>query len=253
MPRELVLGNGQLLINYDAGLNMRDLYFPYVGWENHIGGNRNSIGVFTDATFSWLDGEGWHRHVNYMSETLVTKCIVFHPELKLKMTINDAVHFRHNIILKKIRVTNVSSKKREIRAFFTHDLSIDGSEVGDTAVYDPDLHAVYHYKRNRYFLFNGYAGSEGIYQFAVGTKRFGGAEGTWRDAEDGNLEGNTIAQGSVDSTVSFRVVLDPEASEDIYYWVAVGLNYSEIAELNRYVWDNTPKKLLRKVTDYWRT
>ena len=32
-----------------------------------------------------------------------------------------------------------------------------------------------------------------------------GAEGTWRDAEDGWLEGNPIAQGSVDSCISFQI------------------------------------------------
>ncbi|MGI6332350.1 MAG: glycoside hydrolase family 15 protein, partial [Zhaonellaceae bacterium] len=103
-------------------------------------------------------------------------------------------------------------------------------------------------------LFNGYTDDkEGIFQFAVGTKRFGGAEGTWRDAEDGILEGNTIAQGSVDSTISFRLNLEPEEAKYIYYWVVVGATYSEIVDLNRYVLENTPEKLLRKVRDYWRT
>jgi len=253
LPRELVLGNGQLLVNFDSGLNMRDLYYPYVGWDNHIGGNRNSIGVYIDDHFSWLDEDGWLRQVNYMKETLVTNCHAYHPKLEIKLSINDAVHFRHNIILKKVKVENTSSREREVRIFFTHDLSIDGSEVGDTAIYNPDLHAVYHYKRNRYFLFNGCTKTEGIYQFAVGTKRFGGAEGTWRDAEDGVLEGNTIAQGSVDSTISFRLFLAPGEAQSIYYWIVVGATYSEIVELNQYILDNTPEKLLRKIRDYWRT
>lgn len=254
LPRELVLGNGQLLVNFDSGLSMRDLYYPYVGWDNHIVGNRNSIGVYIDNIFSWLDESSWLRQVNYLKETLVTNCSAYHPKLEIKLLINDAVHFRHNIILKKVKVVNTSSRTREVRVFFTHDLNIDGSEVGDTAIYNPDLNAIYHYKRNRYFLFNGYTDDkEGIFQFAVGTKRFGGAEGTWRDAEDGILEGNTIAQGSVDSTISFRLNLEPEEAKYIYYWVVVGATYSEIVDLNRYVLENTPEKLLRKVRDYWRT
>lgn len=253
MPREIVLGNGRLLVNFDEGLNMRDLYFPYVGWENHIGGNRNSIGVWVEGKFSWLDEKDWLRQVGYLKDTLVSNCSAFNEHLGLKITINDAVHFRHDIFIKKMQITNLVDRPREIRIFFTHDFCIDGSEVGDTAVYDPKQHAIYHYKRNRYFLINGQVGEEGIFQFALGTKRFMGAEGTWRDAEDGRLEGNPIAQGSVDSTISFRLMLEPQSSQDLYYWIVVGRCYNEVREDNAYVLKNTPGKLLRKITDYWRT
>ncbi|WP_227764970.1 glycoside hydrolase family 15 protein [Zhaonella formicivorans] len=253
MPREIVLGNGHMLVNFDAGLNMRDLYFPYIGWENHIGGNRNSTGVWVEGKFSWIDEKSWLRHIGYLDETLVSSCSAFNEGMGVKLTINDAVHFRHDLFLKKVRVTNLGNSAREIRIFFTHDFCIDGTEVGDTAAYDPALKAIYHYKRNRYFLTNGQVGEDGIYQYAVGTKRFGGAEGTWRDAEDGRLEGNPIAQGSVDSTISFRLYLEPEASQDLYYWIAVGRSYNEVREGNNYVLKNTPAKLLRKITDYWRT
>lgn len=253
MPREIVLGNGQLLVNFDEGLNMRDLYFPYVGWENHIGGNRNSIGVWVDNKFSWLDEKGWLRQVGYLKDTLVSHCSAFNEAFGLKITIHDAVHFRHNIFLKKVQVTNLENRRREVRIFFTHDFCIDGSEVGDTAVYDPVQDAVYHYKRNRYFLINGQAGEKGIFQFALGTKRFMGQEGTWRDAEDGWLEGNPIAQGSVDSTISFRLMLEPQSSGELYYWIVVGKCYNEVRKDNLYVLKNTPAKLLRKITDYWRT
>ena len=45
----------------------------------------------------------------------------------------------------------------------------------------------------------------GINQFATGTKGVGGAEGTWRDAENAQLGGNPIAQGSVDSTMGLHL------------------------------------------------
>ena len=41
-------------------------------------------------------------------------------------------------------------------------------------------------------------------QSMTGIKRFQSAEGAWRDAENGSLMGNSIAQGSVDSTISFQ-------------------------------------------------
>jgi GH15 family glucan-1,4-alpha-glucosidase len=50
--------------------------------------------------------------------------------------------------------------------------------------------------------------SGGLAQFAVGQKGSGAQEGTFRDAEDGLLSGNTIAQGSVDSVVSLTLTLE---------------------------------------------
>lgn len=71
-------------------------------------------------------------------------------------------------------------------------------------------------------MFNGSTGTEGIYQYSTGVKRFYNAEGTWRDAEDGHLMGNAIAQGSVDSTISFRLFVPPNADQTLYYWMGAG-------------------------------
>ncbi len=99
---------------------------------------------------------------------------------------------------------------------------IDGTEVGDTAVYYPENHTLYHYKRYNYFMFNGFSDEGGMMQYSTGIKRFQSAEGTWRDAEDGVLMGNSIAQGSVDSTISFRTIVPPNGEKTIYYWMSIG-------------------------------
>ena len=62
MPRELCFGNGDLMIALDADLSIRDLYFPYVGMENHVGGHRCRLGAWVDGAFSWVDGD-WKRSI----------------------------------------------------------------------------------------------------------------------------------------------------------------------------------------------
>ncbi len=37
MPRDLPLGNGKLLLNFDKHYNLRDIYWPHVGQELHTG------------------------------------------------------------------------------------------------------------------------------------------------------------------------------------------------------------------------
>ncbi len=39
MPRDIPVGNGQLLVCFDHDYCLRDLYFPHVGQENHLGGS----------------------------------------------------------------------------------------------------------------------------------------------------------------------------------------------------------------------
>lgn len=253
MPRYLVLGNGNLLINFDERLNVRDLYFPYVGMLNHINGNRNSLGVWVDGRFSWTDEEGWHRENRYLPDTLVTDVRTSHSGMGVELSINDAVHFHYNLFLKRVRVKNLADRGREIRIFFTHDFAIDQTDIGDTALYDLNLDAVMHYKRGKAFLISGSTPSGGIYQYATGTKRFGGAEGTWRDAEDGWLEGNPIAQGSVDSTISFRLDLNPGQEQDLLYWMAIGDSFEEVWRLAAIARDKGVPALLAETEAYWRS
>jgi len=242
-----------MLVAFDEQLSMRDFYFPFVGQWNHIQGSRNMLGIWVEGRFSWLTAEGWRRKLAYRPETMVTDCSATNEEMALSLTISDAVHFSEDVFLKRVQVANPGSRGREVRVFFTHDFSIDESDVGDTALYDPRLHAVVHYKKSRYLLVNGFSGRSRIYQYACGTKRFQGAEGTWRDAEDGNLSGNPIAQGSVDSTISFRLYLQPGESQDIHYWIAAGRNNKEVLRLNELVLESGPSVLLDRIAHYWRT
>ncbi len=252
MPRPLVVGNGRLLINFDDRLHMRDLYYPYVGQLNHVGGHFSKLGIWASGRFSWLDEEGWKRTLGYSKESLVTDVHAQHEGLGLSLRIADGVHQRDPIYLKQIRVRNLTSEHREVRVFFNHDLSINETEVGDTAVFDPMLNAVYHYKRNVYIMVNGRTPEGGIDQYSVGIKRFNYAEGTWRDAEDGILSGNPIAQGSVDSTISFRLMLGPQEEKSLEYWLCVGDSYDAVKSLNQYVLESDPQRLLNRVGVYWQ-
>lgn len=253
MPRPLVVGNGRLLINFDAGLTMRDLYYPRVGMLNHISGHRNAIGVWAENKLSWVDEPGWVRRLAYQSETLVTAAVAVHPQLQVELRVQDAVHFRDDVYLKRVEVINRARAAREIRLFFTHDFSIDQTDIGDTALYDLATDAVIHYKADKWFLISGRAGERGTYQYATGTKRFRGAEGTWRDAEDGKLDGNPIAQGSVDSTISFQMQLAPGGAQTVHYWIAVGHSFVAVRRLHESVRQEGVEALLAHSRAYWRS
>ncbi|WP_281889880.1 glycoside hydrolase family 15 protein [Paenibacillus sp. YYML68] len=252
MPRHLVIGNGKFLINLDRNNYMRDLYYPYVGQLNHVGGYHCRVGLWVDGTFSWLSDPDWKIELSYVEDSLVTEVRASHYHLGITLYINDAVHQREDIYLKRVRVHNHWDKVREVRMFFHQDLVINETEVGDTAAYYPLNNTVFHYKKDRYFMFNGLSGSDGLYQYTAGVKRFYHAEGTWRDAEDGNLSCNAIAQGSVDSTISLRTHVAPNEDGLIYYWMTAGKNLEEVKKLDAYVKESHPDKLLERTKIYWQ-
>jgi GH15 family glucan-1,4-alpha-glucosidase len=251
MPREIVLGNGRLTVALDKNLNIRDFSYPEEGLENHANGHPFRIGMWVDGDFSWVGNE-WECSSNYLPDTLVSKCSALNSKLKVELKINDAVYSFLDLFLRKVRVDNLAEVDREVRVFFSHDFHIYGEGSGDTAFYEPSHKSIVHYKRCRYFLVNGVTRDHnGIYEFATGQKEAFGKEGTWKDAEDGKLERNPIAQGSVDSTISFKLEMKPKASETIYYWIACGENMKAVKDLNDFVKREKVGQLLLRTEDYW--
>jgi GH15 family glucan-1,4-alpha-glucosidase len=267
MPRDIPVGNGALLVTFDQHYFIRDLYWPHVGEENQTLGHRGRFGVWADGHFAWLDDKRWQSaggsglRLDYAGETLVTAVRCHHDRLQLELDCRDTVDFHRPIYLKQLTLRNWERRDREVRLFFNQDFLIFGNAIGDTAYYDPRSRAIIHYKNCRYFLANcavpgrgdgdNPALTTGVDQWACGTKKVNGAEGTWRDAEDGVLGGNAIAQGSVDSTIGVRVALPAHGERTLYYWIACGRNYDEVAAHNAFLESRGPREVLHRTASYW--
>lgn len=253
MARSLVLGNGRLLLNFDDFYRIRDIYYPYIGIENHTGGHLFRFGVWADGATHWVD-ESWEREIAYENGTLVGGTVLRHRGLALELHCRDAVDFEVDIFCRELRVRDLRGAARQVRIFLHHDFYISGSDVGDTALYDPEFDAIIHYKRDRYFMIGGgVAPRYRLSRYATGKKRVNGAEGTWRDAEgDGLLSGNPIAQGAVDSTISLDLKV-PAAGEAVtYYWLAAGERYDDLVADNELLREGGPAALIERTAGYWR-
>jgi len=253
MPRELPLGNGSLQINFDGAYRIIDLYYPYVGQDNHAMGHPCRVGLWVDGQFAWTDSDEWRRELAYMPDTLVTQVHLTHPRLQVALAFQDAIDFDRQIFVRRLSIANHARADREIKLFLQHDFHLSGTEVGDTAYVDPTSRGLFHYKGKVWVLSNALRGDQvGFDAVATGTKEWGGREGTWRDAEDGELSGNPIAQGSVDSVGGLRFVVPGGSSQEAYAWLAVGDSYEDVRALNDFVVQRTPQTLLKRTADYWR-
>ena len=79
------------------------------------------------------------------------------------------------------------------------------------------------------------ADSDGLAGFAIGQKGVGGLEGTYRDAEDGVLSGNPIAQGAVDSVISVSLEIEGTSSGTAYFWLCAGQKWEEVRVIDAIV------------------
>ncbi len=253
MPRDIPVGNGDMLVTFDELYRVRDIYFPCVGKYNHTSGHIQRFGVWVDGKMAWVEDEGWERRLEYIPGTLVTDVWLRNAELGLELRCNDAVDYHEPVHLRRVCVRDLKGEDRDVRLFFHTDLSIKESPVGDTANYDPSTAGVVLYKDEFYFLVNACDDQRcGIDHWSIGTKRLGGAEGTWRDAEDGRLERNAIAQGSIDATVGVDVRVSANGSSRMTIWFACGDSHERVEELNNVILKKTPDWLIARTDAYWR-
>lgn len=253
MPRDIPVGNGELLITFDHLYRVRDMYYPRVGGMNHTEGQVQRFGVWVDGRFAWIEDATWQRELRYKSDTLVTEVRLESKQLGLEITCHDAVDAYEPIYFRKCLVRDLLGKARDVRIFFHVDPSLRGSSVANTANYDPGTTSVVIYKEDTYMLINACDQHKcGIDHWAIGQKRMGGAEGTWRDAEDGQLGRNAISQGSVDATVGFNLQVPPGGEAYVTNWIAWGKSYTDVKALNRRIWETGPDRMLARTEAYWR-
>jgi len=280
MPRSLVLGNSRVLAMFDEHMLLRELYYPYVGMEDQTTyGHMHRIGMFVEGIgFSWLNDGTWQISPNYKQDTLVGDSTLRNERLGIEINLQDYVHPVHDVLLRHFHMRSLDGRKKKVRLFFHHDFHIYSDKQKDTAFYEPYTNSVIHYREKRYFLIGGSSNNTdhchvgmrgdklssilpsrgemnvcGLSSFTVGKSEYRGLEGTWRDAEDGELSGNPIEQGSVDSTVGFDANVEETGTTEIVLWLCLGKSLEEVLALQQKVVEETPERLHRNCHNYWKS
>lgn len=256
MSRAITVGNGNLLVGLDYRGQVRDLYFPYVGLQNHVSGASGSfvhrIGVYVDGQMVWLDDPSWDIKIGADTTCSIGNMVATNVVLGLKLTSLDAVHNEENVFIRRFILTNTGTTARVIKLFLAQQFRIAESRRGDTAFYDPRVNAIIHYKDKDTFLINATKDGIQFSEFNIGLFGIEGKEGTYHDAHDGVLERNPIEHGSVDSVLAFTCDLAPLASSTMYYWIACADSIPATHTLDELVLAETPERLLQSTNSYWQ-
>jgi len=285
--RPLIFGNGRILICEDEKGTIRDVYFPYVGLENH--GNSIKVGICDlDSLYcSWL--ENWKIRQRYKSEfedrfcdrileiledrkdrgevreetgnnealeacmevvSNIGETVFENSDIGLRITVWEAVHPSVNIFYRTFEVRNISNNSKHLRLFSNQNYHILETKIGETAIIDKQT--LIHYKRDRYFL---HASDPAFDQHAVGTAEWKGLEGTWKDMEDdASLSGNPVAHGSVDSTLGWTLPeLKPGESTRVHYWIVLGKKYCNVLKIHKRVKEAGRSALFHHNFNFWNS
>lgn len=255
MSRSIVLSNGELCVALDRFGQLRDLYFPHVGYEDHVRGRYfHRIGVWIDGAISWLSEDpSWEITVFCEEDALASVVSARNGRLSVELSMRDVIYNERSIFFREVTVTNRHDHPREIRLFFSQQFEICRSLGGDTGYFDLASYAIVHYKGRRVFLISATLDGKPFSDYAVGLMNFNGQEGTYRDADDGALSKNTIEHGPVDSVIGLYAGYGPGQSRICQYWIAAARTTGEAAELNQYIIRKTPAHLEEAARQYWRT
>ncbi|MEK7601807.1 MAG: glycoside hydrolase family 15 protein [Patescibacteria group bacterium] len=253
MARSLVLSNGSLCVTLDAHGEVRDVYFPHVGLEDHVRGHYiHRVGVWVDGQLSWFSEDSdWQIEVGSEGEALASSIVARHTGLQVELVFKDIVYNEKPVFLRRVTIVNKASHGRDIRLYFAHQFEIYKSHGSDTAYFDPVSHSLIHYKGQRVFLIGAMLDGVPFDDYATGRANFQGKEGTHRDAEDGRLSKNPIEHGPADSVMGVYGTYAPEQARTAHYWMCAARSIPEALELKEYVSTKSPEHMVKTATNFW--
>lgn len=253
MGRPVMLGNGALTVGLNEQGLVHDFYYPYVGLDNLTTARsvHHKIGVWVNGVFSWVDDGTWDISVTFENDALISVIRMQSDDLHVELLFNDFVDSELNAFCRKVTVTNQLDAPREIRLFMHQAFQISRGGRADTALFVPDENYILDYKGRCSLLIFGSNNEHAYDQFAIGNYGIEGKEGTFRDAEDGELSGSAVEHGGVDSVIRFALNMDAHAQTDIDYWIVAAESQFSAEALHVKLRKDGLGKRLELTRRYW--
>jgi GH15 family glucan-1,4-alpha-glucosidase len=255
MARPVMLGNGSLTVGLNEQGLVHDFYYPYVGLDNLTNARSvlHKIGVWVDGDFSWVDSDGWKVEVDFEADALISNIHMHHPRFDIELVCNDFVDSEVNAFCRRITVTNHTDDFHNVRLFLHQVFQISRAGRADTALFVPDEEDyLLDYKGRCSLLIYGQNIDGTRYdQFAVGNYGIEGKDGTYRDAEDGELSNNAVEHGGVDSVMRFTCSLSGGANTQIDYWIIAADSQFGAEKIHHQFISEGIERRLADTRQYW--
>jgi GH15 family glucan-1,4-alpha-glucosidase len=256
MGRPVMLGNGSLTVGIGSYGSVHDFYYPYVGLDNLTNARsmRHKVGVWVDGQFSWLDDGTWEIVTDFDPDALIGIVEAKHPGFGIELAFTDFVDSELNVFCRRISVTNTNAEYKDIRLFTHQVFQISRAGRADTAMFVPEENYILDYKGRCALLIYGQGEDGKVYdQFAIGNYAIEGKEGTYRDAEDGELSGNAVEHGGVDSVLRFPCGLSGGERARFDYWIVAADSQFNAEKIHHQMLSEGIERRQEKTRQYWQT
>ena len=255
MARPVMLGNGALTVGLNEHGLVHDFYYPYVGLDNLTTSRsvHHKIGVWVDGVFSWVDDGTWQVSINSEENALISAIRLKSTTLGIELAFQDFVDPEENVFCRNISVNNLTDRQRDCRLFMHQVFQISRGGRGDTALFVPDESYLLDYKGRVSLLIYGEDETGQVFdQFAVGNYGIEGKEGTYKDAEDGELSGSAVEHGGVDSVIRFSLNLPAGGSSDVHYWIIAADSQFDAQKIHQKIKKQGFLNRLEATREHWR-
>ncbi|HEX3568374.1 MAG TPA: glycoside hydrolase family 15 protein [Candidatus Saccharimonadales bacterium] len=254
MGRPVMLGNGSLTVGLNEQGMVHDFYYPYVGLDNLTNARsmHHKVGVWVDGQFSWVDDGSWNISVSFESDAMVSIIRMQSDRFQVELLFNDFVDSDFNAFCRRITVNNLSDQYKNVRIFMHQVFQISRAGRADTALFVPEENYILDYKGRCSLLVYGQSSEGTVYdQFAIGIYGIEGKEGTFRDAEDGELSGNAVEHGGVDSVIRFPCSLSGGATMQLDYWIIAADSQFSAEKIHHQFRSEGLEHRLELTREYW--
>jgi GH15 family glucan-1,4-alpha-glucosidase len=256
MSRPLTLSNGSLHVGLNERASVSDFYYPHVGQENHVPGEalHHRLGVWVDGVVSWLDDSDWTVEITREAQANIGTTIASNQQIGVRLEFTDAVYSGDAIFMRSIHIVNLRDSDHMIK-LFTHQVFAIGDSRSntDTAQYLPENQAILHYRGRRAFVVGGMFDDKSVFnEHSIGLYGIEGHEGTFKDAEDGELGDNNVEHGRVDSVLGFYANVGAHDSVRVHYWIAAGTSTTDALRLHMELRDKGTHPFFTETAAYWK-
>ena len=254
MGRSVMLSNGEMLVGLNEHGLVHDFYYPYVGLENLTTARsvHHMVGVWVDGHFSWVDDGSWQIEVDFEQDALVSKIVAERADLGVRLRFEDCIDSQYTALLRHITVENLVDRQREIRLFMHQVFQISNDGRADTVLYVPKGNYLFDYKGRCALLISARDQHDQPFdQFSVGNYGIEGKEGTYRDAEDGELSGNLVEHGSVDSVLRCCLTIDARSEGTVNYWIIASYSQYDAEAIHNKLIEQGIERRITATRTWW--
>jgi GH15 family glucan-1,4-alpha-glucosidase len=243
----LVAGNGRILLTVNEHGDWNELFYPFPGQFQQLREARLGLFDVRAAKFSWLRrGNGYAIEQRPFGAGQLPESIWTGEGIRL--SVRDHVHPNHDLIVRVVRLR--AEPARPVRLFAYHAFQIAESMYQDTAYVDPVSPSLVHYKRGYYFEFFA---DPPFTHAACGEHTLKGLQGSYVDAEDGRLEGRTVAHGAADSVMEWDIEPPATGEAELRIFLAAARSLPAVHEVRDYVRHGGPSRFVRESERFWES